>query len=572
MTSSGGIQGCVRDADGGPLPDAEVILRRTVEMARAVTDTEGGFHLQDLSPGHYELLVLKHGFAQVTQAVTVVEGRQSRMILGLWDRCCRMTGLVRDATTSLPIPFATVKMMASGLRLLTLRCDGDGCYETSGLGAGRYILTASAAGFSHESSAIVAAQDHCVSADLKLMPFVGNLAGTVINEKGMPLAGVIVRAFDRLGILVAAAFTDRAGVFALTDLGEDSYTLALAALGHQNAYTGTIVSSETTTRVRIVLLPDFGIIEGQVIADGTGQALCGAVVRLLSQDDVLCAEIPTDAHGRFYAPGLVAGSYKALATADGFAVGWMGAVVVNRQTTEILIRLTDTAGRLTGMVNTPDGQAIGAAVTIFTALGLAVASQITDMEGRFELAALRPGRYHLRAIWPGYVSRAVDFAILQRQTTQIQLELGIAASSLAGGIASDGRPVGGVVLRVIDTMGRSLGTALSDPDGCYLLQDLPAGEMRAIFSAPDLTTAAVPVSLQENRRLDLHVEMGRHSSTVLKLFADSNRVMLTGTEVRITDSSGDYLFNAVTNAEGFFWIRAWPSEAPPPEQWQWQVG
>jgi hypothetical protein len=48
--------------------------------------------------------------------------------------------------------------------------------------------------------------------------------------------------------------------------------------------------------------------------------------------------------------------------------------------------------------------------------------------------------------------------------------------------------------------------------------------------------------------------------------------MLTGTEVRITDSSGDYLFNAVTNAEGFFWIRAWPSEAPPPEQWQWQVG
>src|SRR5581483_11431318 len=64
-TITGTVAGVTRDADGRPLPKAEVIAHSGVEgNADHVTlsDADGAYELSDLTPGEYEVRALKSGY------------------------------------------------------------------------------------------------------------------------------------------------------------------------------------------------------------------------------------------------------------------------------------------------------------------------------------------------------------------------------------------------------------------------------------------------------------------------------------------------------------------------------
>jgi len=63
------VQGIVADADGRPVPAADVILRAgDREVARTTTSGDGVFRLLDVRPGDYSLAVSKDGYAPQTQS------------------------------------------------------------------------------------------------------------------------------------------------------------------------------------------------------------------------------------------------------------------------------------------------------------------------------------------------------------------------------------------------------------------------------------------------------------------------------------------------------------------------
>ena len=68
------------------------------------------------------------------------------------------------------------------------------------------------------------------AADLTLVPTVTGLAGTVRGPAGRPVPGAAVSATDGLGDVVATAFTDPAGDYALPGLEPGRYTVVATAL------------------------------------------------------------------------------------------------------------------------------------------------------------------------------------------------------------------------------------------------------------------------------------------------------------------------------------------------------
>jgi hypothetical protein len=63
------VQGVVTEADGRPVPGADVILRAgDRQVARTTTSGDGAFRMLDVPPGDYSLAVTKEGYAAQTQS------------------------------------------------------------------------------------------------------------------------------------------------------------------------------------------------------------------------------------------------------------------------------------------------------------------------------------------------------------------------------------------------------------------------------------------------------------------------------------------------------------------------
>ncbi len=82
QSTFGDIRGTVRDPQGLPVVQAVVTLRNLDEnTTRTVTsDSDGGFLLENLKPGHYQVSATKEGFAATPQTVVELTARQSARV------------------------------------------------------------------------------------------------------------------------------------------------------------------------------------------------------------------------------------------------------------------------------------------------------------------------------------------------------------------------------------------------------------------------------------------------------------------------------------------------------------
>jgi len=569
--SSGSVAGTAVDAvTAAPLSGAAVAVANAFPVAAAVADDGGRFSIPDLAPGQYTITASVAGHGQACQGLTVTSGHQSRVTLALSPNCGILAGTVRDISIAQPLAGASIQVLTTGgRRIAEVRSDRGGHYRTPPLHPGRYLVMGGARGFGHDTVGVEAIRDHPAQADLGLMPCAGAMTGAITDAAtGAPMPGAVVRAYDSLGAPVAQAVSDGNGRYCLPGLAEDYYMVTVSAQGRQTALSGAYAAANNTIQVNMALAPGPGQIEVNVADAATGRHLPGAAVRVYSQDDVLLDTLLMDGDGRFTANGLVPGYYKLIAAKEGYATGWTGAAVVAGITTGSLLALTRGAGVVSGVVCSVDAGPVVAMVTVYTSAGLAVDSQVTDIGGCFTITGLRAGDYFLQARSPALAAAVAEFTIAPDETTRLRVVMDGAAAALRARLSAEGQPVRGAAVRVFDERGRQTGLGLTNPEGVCVLPDLPPGTGSAIISGPGLATAVIPLALRAGHRQTLAAEVQRGPCRVLKPIQDAFGQPATNAQVRILNSSGRFLFTALTNDEGFFWLRAWEPSEP---EWNWEV-
>lgn len=107
QTTSGSLQGTVRDTDGGALPGATVTVFSDALVARelrAITDTRGGYRFPSLPPGVYAVEVELPGFAAVRQEGVRVRLGQALVV----DATMQLASVAEQLTVTGAAPVVSV--------------------------------------------------------------------------------------------------------------------------------------------------------------------------------------------------------------------------------------------------------------------------------------------------------------------------------------------------------------------------------------------------------------------------------------------------------------------------------
>jgi uncharacterized protein YfaS (alpha-2-macroglobulin family) len=134
--------------------------------------------------------------------------------------------------------------------------------------------------------------------------------------------------------------------------------------------------------------------------------------------------------------------------------------------------------------------------------------------------------------------------------------------TLAGASGVSGRvwnrtagPVSAAVVTITDVRGEVVAAATADPDGCYRISDLYAGQYTITVTAPGHRPAARTLALTAGEPVDCDVELAASGQLAGTVRAASNGRPLQEANVTLIDEHGAVVASAVTGADGTYRFR-----------------
>jgi hypothetical protein len=244
-----------------------------------------------------------------------------------------------------------------------------------------------------------------------------------------------------------------------------------------------------------------GVVSGVVTAEATGEPVGGACVTLF---DLALSEVASgcaDADGRYEIADVVAGPYKARATANGFAELWaynrgsaLAADVLNLPHA-LNFGLRQGSGTLRGRITDLGAPAAGASVTLTDVDQRWLSTVTTAEDGTYAFTALKPDAYKLtvtfgdRSQWARQKSdvfSADSFEVLDGQVTVVDEE--VAPYATVRVVATDevtGAPVAGACATLWGSPPPER-RACAGADGVALIENVPPfGYFTLSVWAPD---------------------------------------------------------------------------------------
>ncbi|MEA2355513.1 MAG: hypothetical protein QOD61_1642, partial [Solirubrobacteraceae bacterium] len=454
LAPGGQITGTVRDAAGAPIPGASVTLydRDRGFVTNTTAAGDGTYSLTGLATGTYYVgfvdttgaHVARYYNGRVDQAaadpVTVTAPQTTPGIDGALPTGGQITGTVTD-TAGTPLQGVVVNLYGSNGRPLAFSTTtaADGTYALTGLETGTYEVefvdardtgTPLVGQFYNGKPTIETADPVSVTVgattpniNAQLGPG-GNIAGTVSDTSGSPLAGVEADLYGQNGNFIASTTTDAAGTYSFLDLAPGSYKVGFVsgASGPNLApqfFNGksTLAAADpvpvnpgaTTSGIDARLGPG-GSISGRVTDPTSGSGLPGITVLLYDAAGDFVAGTTTNSDAFYSFSSLPGGTYfvgfsdpngtrlarfyngkPSLEAAD-------PVVVAPGQPTSGINQTLPLAGLITGTVT--DSAATPAPVgnvevVVYDVNGQAVAIAFTASDGTYTVGGLETGTYRV---------------------------------------------------------------------------------------------------------------------------------------------------------------------------------
>ena len=396
----------------------------------------------------------------------------------------RIEGLVRT-TDGQPIAGARLVLLSADRPPASERTrvavSSDSGFVLSGVPPGRYVLSASAPGFTAQTrSGIAVSPGRVLRTELVLAAGGPTLRGRVLDSSRIPVARALV---EVLGMGRFLAVTDDAGAFSLT-LPPGRHEVRAIAAGFAPGKQGIELASDARTEF---FLNPGAVVQGRVVLRGSDRPVGEAAVALLQRQRGFFESPATtsDAGGRFELRDLPAGTYSLLARRGELTGGPARPLelAIAARLPEVVIEV-EPGATVAGVVRGEGGAPLAAARVSLGLNGVPGAwiRGQTDAGGRFHLEGVLPGSWWIVATAPGHLDRyRYDVAVPPGGAAGVELALE-RGRTLQGKVLDERRrPVAGALVKAVTGRNMQMGTvARSGPDGAFRIENVPTGELHLL--------------------------------------------------------------------------------------------
>ncbi len=557
VTPPGTISGTAKDAvTMALLPGVAVnVYNGQTLIGSAVTDPNGFYQIQNLSPGNYTVTASKATYQTQAIGATVTAGATTTVDFALVLTPGTISGTVTDAVTTSPIEGASVSVFSGQTFIANALTDVMGNYTIPNLAPGQYTVIARA-GTTYQTASqgatVIGGMTTTVDFALQLNP--GAITGTVTNaSNGQPLPGTTISVYSNLTV-IGSALTDANGLYSINELAPGNYTVVASAPGFNSSAVGAIVTANTTTVVDFALAATPGTISGTVIDAVTMSKIPGAAINVFSGQTLIASAL-TDSNGFYQIQNLSPDNYAVTASKATYQTQAIGAMVTAGTTTTVDFALIKPPGTITGTVTdaVTTNPIEGASVSVFSGQTF-IANALTDAMGKYTIPDLEPGQYTVIArAGTTYQTASQGATVIGGMTTTVDFALQLNPGAIAGTVTNtfNGKPIPGTAISVYSNL-TVIGSALTDANGSYSIIGLAAGNYTVVANAKDFNIVAVGAVVTAGNttivNFALEVTPGTISGTVRNA-ATSMPIPGTAIEVRngpiliasaITDPNGRY--------------------------------
>ncbi|MEM7164043.1 MAG: sigma-70 family RNA polymerase sigma factor [Planctomycetota bacterium] len=405
---------------------------------RAETDRSGHFAIGELPDGTYSVVVRGPGRRQhIEKRIEVAADREASVQVQLGEGH-RIEGIVVDPTGR-PVADAEVAvnggMMVGGSGGQSIMIsiggkdsggqvktttDRHGRFVLDGLSSGNQTLTATHESWAPGTLADVASG----SSNIEVMLKEGSrVDGVVLAPDGTPLADAAVLVTRTFGDPVGEMTTGSDGRFAFDHLPSGQLRFVVAAVGFPTIRESLqITDGEPITDLELRM--EIGTAATGLVVDGAGAPVPGARVRLTVEDaHEMGAMATSDADGKFRVEGLAVGEfYQGTVKSKQHLEHDVEPFTAGKGETELGTITLARGGKLIGIVTNAAGEPVaGARVSLRPVKSDDPMAMLIDMgglemdfdfgmgksgksddSGAFEIVAVEPGEYDIRARCSGY--------------------------------------------------------------------------------------------------------------------------------------------------------------------------
>ncbi|MFC7370130.1 carboxypeptidase regulatory-like domain-containing protein [Fictibacillus iocasae] len=566
------LTGLVADpTTGNPISGASVTVtdQNGVFISSGTTDNNGGFVIQNLPAGTFNVTANASGFGTDSRSVTLTPGETEFTQLSLLPNPGSITGIIRDAAGT-PVAGATVRVLDStGAFVATVLSDSSGLYLVPGLSAGSYQVNVNAEGFQTvvEGAQVVSNTATTLNITLSTVP-PGAVQGIVTSSvTGLPIAGasVQIRLLSPSGPIFATTLTDPEGEFFVHGLQPNTQYSAIVNgtnFGIQSQ-TFTAVSGETIS-LAFSLTPNPATVTGQVVgSDGT--PLVNSVVRLVdSVTGAVLVETQTDRLGVYTIPDFDPGTYNLVASNPPVFQSQVSTFTASAgETVTVNFILQPNPGSLTGTVTTTAGVPIAGAVVELLQGTIPLLTTITNSLGGYSFEGVAPGSYTATATAANFTTATQQVTIEANEESVQNFALAPNPGSVSGTVTSStGGPVSGASVRVLDQLGNVIANATTALNGTYSITNLPVGTFNVLASAEGFPNESRSLSISAGQNVtgfDFVLQGAVAPASVSGAVLDENGQTVANATVQILDSLNNVIGTTVADAFGNFSVSNLPS-------------
>ncbi|MCY3964967.1 MAG: carboxypeptidase regulatory-like domain-containing protein [Acidobacteria bacterium] len=538
------IEGVVRDFQRRPVGGAQVKVHQSnidhlrpldPEVRTALTETDGTFRIAGLRAEPADLVVEAEGYERFEMAavrpqagglIEVQLGEGARLVgrvfdadgegvanAYIWLRLDRQPGLSRTAwSPDAPRHNATT--------------DSDGRFLFEALGAGPWFVEVVGEQLAEDFGAIPLRPGEEREIELHLRAR-ARLAGVVTDAYGEPVAGaeILVQPRDAAGQVTGthhSARTDAGGGYQADRVPSGPARIVARHPDYRDGVAEVVIEGGAN-EVDLKLQPGWEISGTVTTAAGAPLALARVEAYLIeppaSLDEPADArrqvlprvplEAVTDQSGNYRIGGLDDGRYELRAHADGYARAASGRFPVRVEGGSVagvdfvLHRGITLRGVVTGR---PSDALAGVAVRA-TQERLLGAMTTPDLEGRFQMNDLGPGKWTISAVEGD--GRAVERSVtLETGPGEAFVELNFEPGfTLTGEVRSQGQPLAGGEVHLVEGARRygPARTVRIDQQGRFRIDGLAAGSFRVMIAEPSGVTHSREIELQADQ--DIFVDL-----------------------------------------------------------------
>ncbi|MBN1919040.1 MAG: carboxypeptidase regulatory-like domain-containing protein [Verrucomicrobia bacterium] len=549
----------VAKPDGVPVEGATVFLdaddsvRLTYDESRgpsAETDEDGGFTLERIIPGAYTLCADHdaHGPYRADIDLTVAPLADVLIELGAGGRvigtvktvdgllaqgvAIRVTNLARphaDADETLTDPTGAYKIahLAPGPYAVELSRPHGGNVVDSVFVADEYH------GGTREALRAVVTEGEAARVDFVVGGGAAVYGAITLDGEPVDTAAVDLRPANHLCTPVEGTWgwtgrCDLEGEYRFEGLKPGRYALSVFFLDRQS---DSLRRSQKefeigTEGVRLDFEFDACLVSGKIL-DSAGNPIVQAGVALLPDSGTtkrtaalhaatrMSGFTRADENGAFQFSNIEPGTYRLVATADGYAPSFQSIEKLPDRDVESLVASLEKECVITGRIVTPNGTSpAGIVLTIMDADGRAWSGNnvhVNPHTGEFSIKGLAPGRFTMVANAKGYApARENVFVTSRDQTSTVEFHLTKGRALTVSTVDASGSPVFGATA-FVDDGGDPLITAYSvlrmaewypehlvagtDENGILVLPHLPDGAYTVHVQCDGHEDASVPVSI-----------------------------------------------------------------------------